>query len=363
MKHIMRIMAVAFACLLVTQVAWAQKASVVTKIEGAAYVVRSCATHNWVATWAQQGNGMYKLYVINGDDGNKQEVTTEKTPGGLCWIPYTNKLLFCTGIVNDKVDHTRVTYYLYDFETKKKSKKIDVNDMIDTYLLDPISSDDGIITFHMTIAATGRGDFPSFNIYNNNSDVMIPIPAEANMAADYDLSTDGSKVYWLLHDQETGNLFIVAWEINKQNYSDIYEYGAAIDPSDDHALLKVQSNRNRAITLASSETDPSLKLCVYDFNNIDSLYIMPVNLKSTEEVVHFDWKGFSDTIYALLNDTTTNEYLIEEINVLTGVRKNLLNTKDEISFLDYAAASKTYYYSVVDQRGSNDPVTSIIRFR
>jgi hypothetical protein len=325
--------------------------------------VRSCATHDWIAAWSQNSSGTYDLYVVNGTNGTKKKVTSERSPGGFCWIPNTMRLLYCRGIYNDKVDFSHVTYYSYNVDTEQSKKLIEVNDMLDTYFLDPIASESGDMAFHMTIAGTRQGDVPSFNLYNAERDFMMPLPVQVNIASDYDLSADGTKLFWIMHDPDTTNLFIVGFDINKQRYSDIYEYGASADPADDHALLKVQSTSNRAATLATSEADATLKLCTYDFSNENSLYIQPLYLLASEEIICFDWKGFSEWIYALINNTTSGEYTIEEINVISGERKRLLTTTDEISFVDYSTQSKTYYYSVVDQRNGGDAVTSLIRLK
>lgn len=362
MKRIIAVGAVALA-LFAVQAAWAQKPSVIAKIEGAAYVVRACSTHDWVAAWSQKSDGTYDLYVVNGQKGTKRVIANEHYPGGMCWIPKTQKLLYCRGMKSDKVEFTHVTYYLYDLDSDTSTKLIDVNDMLSAYLLDPIASEDGSIVFHMTIAATRKGDIPSFNIYNTAANVMMPLPSEANIASDYDLSSDGTRLFWLLHDPDSGNLFIVGWDINKQKYSDMYEFGTKADPADDHALLKVQSPRNRAATLVTSESDDTLKLCVYDFKDVNNLFIQPLHLKASEDIVCFDWKGFSDSIYALIHNNDTGDYSIEEINVMTGARTSLLTSRDEISFVDYSGNSQSYYYAVVDTRNPKQITTSLIRLK
>jgi hypothetical protein len=349
--------------LLGAQAAWAQKPSVITRLDGAAYVVRACATHDWIATWSRLANGTYDLYVVNGENGTKQRVTNERVPGGICWIPNSTRLLYCKGVYNDKVDFTRVTYYTYDVQTESSRKLIDVNDMLDTFILDPIASENGDTAFHMTIAGTPQGELPSFNVYITEAEFMSTAPAEANIASDFDLSSDGTKLYWLLHDPDTGNLFIVGWDLAKKKYSDFYEFGTTADPADDHALLKVQSTSDRAATLAASDSDPTLKLCTYNFADTNNMYIQPLHLEANEEILYFDWLGRGDVVFALLQNADTAEYFVEEINVISGSRKRLLTTGDPISYIDYSAGAKTYYYSVVDERSGSDAETALIRLK
>ena len=151
---------VALAVAALSQFAWAIKPSTVAKLPGSAYVVRSAVDSDWLATWSEQVGGEYVLYVINGDDGERREVTTSERPGGICWIPNDGRLLLVKGSYNEKIEATHITYYTYDPETKELDKVISQTDLLETYRLDPIAANDGSSVFHLTM---GPNSIPSFN--------------------------------------------------------------------------------------------------------------------------------------------------------------------------------------------------------
>ena len=355
--------------------ALAQKASDVTKVEGAAYVVRCDPASDWLAAWSLQPSGRYKLLVINGANGEVRSVTTSANssgewsyPGGLSWIPNHNRLLFTYGIYNQVVNDYKVYYYTYDVATRETTKELQITDRLETYLFDPIPAEDGSRVFHMLI---GPGDIPVFLTYLPDSGQLVPRDAVsqlgnvANIASEYDLSSDGNYVYWPLHNPDTGDYVIVGWDLNPENwvYREAYTYGASADPADDHAGIKIDSRHMQAAVFAMQENDPTLQLCIYNFQNTDSLYVLPIHLGATEQVQDFDWKGTANTLYMLVLNTATNKYSIDEIDPAMGQRRTLYTSDTEISFVDYAVSSKTYYFTEVENPDSSRPRTKIRRYR
>jgi len=343
------------------QAAYAAKPSVVGKIPGSAFVLKADPSSSWVACWSAQADGKFKLMAVNGDNGDKLEVTTVDRPGGLCWIPGRGKLLYCKGIYNDKLKNTKVVYAVYDLAAKKATNLIpDLIDLKETYLLDPIASEDGKMVFILTINTIG---LPSFNIYFPEANSLTSTTVSANIGSDFDLSSDGSKLYWYLHNPDNGNFNIVGWSFQDGSYSDLFEFTADRDPGDDHALFKLDSPRSWAATMVTNESDPTLQLCVYDFHDPQNLGIIPVRLPAGEDVMYFDWKGRSGTLYALCKNSKTGEYSIHELEPLEGTRTELLRGKEEITLVDYSPKAQCYFYSLVDDRNAKKPTTSLVRLK
>lgn len=354
------VMVLVLSSMLCLSAAWAAKPSIVTKINGEAYVLRSDPSSSWLATWSAQADGKFTLMVIDGEKGDRREVVTVDNPGGLCWIPSLNRLLYCKGVYNDKLKNNNVVYYYYDIATAKSTKITDIVDALDTYQLDPIAAEDGSMVFLLTID-TRR--VPSFNIYFPDANTLSRTPVDANIGSEYDLSSDGSKLFWYLRNPADESLNVIGWDFAANAYSDLFEFGAARDPADDHALFKVDSPHMQAATAVASETDPTLQLCVYSYKNSQNLGIVPIRLPAGEEVMYFDWKGRTGLLYALTKNTKSGEYCIIEIEPLEGKRIELLRGRDEITLVDYSPKTQTYFYSVVDSRNPSKPLTALIRLR
>lgn len=355
------------------QVAWAAKESTVTRIEGAAYVLRCSMDSSMLAAWAEQSDGRYKLVIIDGDNGNKRNVTTKgnkdglwANPGGICWVPDTSQLLFTYGIYDDLLNQYRVYYYTYDHGTKVST---DLQQLIDkslAFTFDPIAAEDGSRIFHLLF---GLDYVPQMVTYFGESEHIVSGPAVskldtiANISSEYDLSSDGSMVYWPLHNDQTGDYSIVGWDLTNWVYRESYTYGASIDPADGHALIKVDTRHMQAAALVESASDPTLKMCIYNFYDQNNLYILPVNLLAEEEIHHFEWKGHANTLYLLVYNSRTKKFSIREVDPLERKHRVLYETSDEISFVDYSSRTKVYYFSVVDTSKPDKPFTRIKRLR
>ncbi|MCH7471962.1 hypothetical protein IIA79_03315 [bacterium] len=339
--------------------AHAASPSEVVKLPGRAYVVRAAPQSKWLAAWSEQSDGRYTLYVIDANNGNRQEVTTVDDPGGLCWIPNRESLFYCRGVYSEKLESTRVYYYTYDAQTKASKKIVELNDIESTYQFDPIAAEDGSRVFHMTI---NTRSLPSFNVYLPGTGTMNQLEAGANIGADYDLSSDGKMLYWFLTDDD-GNLYFAGWDLEVNDETWNAKYPAAMDPVEDHALIKVHSPRQQIATIVFKEDEPQLQLCVYNFLNAAKPYVTPVYLDAGENALDFDWKGRSNILYVLTRNENTSEFSILEIDPLTNSQTELLRTKDEIVFVDYAPGSQTYYFTIVDDRGARNAQTLVMRLR
>ena len=358
---------------LASPVAWAFKESTVTRIEGAAYVLRCSMDSSMLATWAEQADGRYQLVIIDGDNGDKRTVTTKgnkaglwKTPGGICWIPETNKLLFTYGIYNDLLDEYRVLYHIYDSKTKVSKKKVQLIDKSLAFTFDPIAAEDGSRLLHLLF---GPDYIPQIVTYFSADQPIISREAVsqlgslANISSEYDLGSDGSMVYWPLHNEQTGDYSIVGWDLSNWVYTESYTYGASKDPADGHALIKVDTRHMQSAALVESASDPTLKMCIYNFADPNNLYILPVNLQAEEEIHHFEWKGHANTLYLLVYNARTEKFSIREVDPLERKHRLLYETSDEISFVDYSSRTKVYYFSVVDTSNPSKPFTRIKRLR
>ncbi|MCB1217237.1 hypothetical protein KDL44_07580 [bacterium] len=344
---------------LISQSAFAAKPSVVTKLEGDASVVRCTPRSNWLAAWNQVGNE-YKLVVINGDNGEKREIFTADNPGGMCWIPGKNVLLYTFAFYQEKLKLNNVIYRTYNVDTKADVLVGEMKDLFEMYTLDPIAAEDGSKAMQMTI---NTESLPSFNLFLSGVNQVVPRVARANIGSDYDLSSDGYSVFWHLHDANTGDFYIAEWSLEDGTYRNLYTFSNDKDPADDHALFKVESASRQAATTVFAEGRPTLQLCIYNFSNKDNPQVLTVDLQPNEDLIYFDWKDRGNTIYALVNDKQAKLFKIIEIEPYTKVRRELLSTSDFISLIDYSSGKDTYYYSVLDSRDSRKVSTQIMRLQ
>ncbi len=347
--------------------AWAAKAATVSRVDGRSYIVRANSSH-WLACWSEMADGQSRLYVIDSNNGDVTTVATEKLPGGISWIPGRDQLVWCQGVYVEVIKATRVYYWLYDVATKENIKLVEVTDFSDAYQADPIPADDGSMLFHMTMDGNM---LPSFNIYHPDSltrssknsssgkGTMQLIKAEAKMGAQYDLSSDGTRVYWILHDPVTHALNIACWNINANKYDGLYEFSKKSDPADDHMFLKVDSTKHEAGTIVTSDKDPLLQMCVY---RLDKLQTIPVRLGQGEQVDFFEWKGRSGTVFALVSNPTAKQYSIEEIDPLTGKRTKFYSTSNPIYSAEYGPDG-SYFFTMVDAKNAKRIATEIVRVK
>jgi hypothetical protein len=343
--------------------AWAAKPSVVAKVTGEMHVVRVTPDSHWLAGWSRQRDGKYKMMIVDTDNGGMQDVSTAEGPGGLVWIPKLNRLFYCQGFYNEKVKSSRVRYDIYDPASKDSMKISDTSiDTTEMYVFDPIPAEDGTRVFHVLLDSTQAPFFITYFPHTQMRDgVFSPLSTNALIASEYDLSSDGSKVYWYGHNQTSGKMMIIEWDLENNTYSNIYDFSSVNDPAEDHAFFKVDSPSQQAVTLAASKTDPTLQMTLFSFANPNKLQVTPISLGPNQEALSFDWKGRSGWLSVLAHDSKSKEFLILEVEPLTGQRRELLRTKDEIDFFDYNISSKMYYYSVLDARDSKNPVSLVMR--
>ena len=345
------------AVLVLSSMAQAAKPSVITRLDGDASVVRCTPRSNWLAAWNQVGNE-YKLVVINADNGEKREVFTTANPGGLCWMPGKDILLYTFAFHQEKLNLNNVIYRTYNVVTKVDTKVGEMKDKFEMYTLDPIPSDDGSKALQMTI---NTEQLPSFNLFLTEVGQVVPRVARANIGSDYDLSSDGTMVYWHLHDEDNGNFYIAEWSLEQGTYTNLYTFPKEKDPAEDHALFKVDSANKQAATTVYSSTRPTLQLCVYNFANKEDPQVVTVDLKPDEDLIYFDWKNRGNTIYALVNDKKQNVFKLLELEPYMDTRRELLSTSDFISLVDYSAGKNMYYFTVLDNRDPKKLSTQIMR--
>jgi hypothetical protein len=354
----------AFIALLVfTLPALAAKPSVVAKVGGDLRVVRVTPDSHWLAGWSRQPDGKYKLMVVDTDKGSSVEIASASEPGGLTWIPKLGRLYYCQGFFNEKVKSSRVRYDVYDPVSKESLKVSDtLTDTTEMYLFDPIPAEDGTRVFHVLLDTTQIPNFIMYFPHTGLRDgVFSPLVTEALIASEYDLSSDGSKVYWYGHNQKSSDIMVVEWDLEHNTYNEIYDFSGIYDPADDHALFKVDSPNQQAITLAVSQAEPTLQMTLFSFADPNKLQVTPVYLGPNQEALSFDWKGRSGWLSVLARDSKSNDFILMEVEPLSGQRVELLRTKDEIDFFDYNQQSKMYYYSVVDARDTRNPVSMVMR--
>jgi hypothetical protein len=361
----------AMACCLLSLVlitpAFAAKVGTVARLEGQAYVVRANSSH-YLACWSQLPNGKSRLYVIETNKGDVQTVATEDLPGGICWVPNRDQLLWCYGVYVEPIKATRVYYMLYDIAAKDSTKIVEVTDFTEDYQADMLAADDGSLIFHVTMDGNSM---PSFNVYYppgqghvaKNSDsgkgTVQLLQADAKIGAQYDLSSDGAHVYWLLHNPDTGTMSIASWSINGGKYDGLYEYNKKSDPADDHMFLKVDTTKHQAAAIVTSAKDPRLQLCLY---MLDKLSSMPIYLQPGEQVDYFDWKGRSGLLYALVSSGQGKQFSIEEIDPLTSKRTQLYSTTQQLYSVEYGPEGN-YFFTMVDNKNAKKPVTDVLRLK
>ncbi|MCC7478852.1 hypothetical protein IT575_10385 [bacterium] len=336
--------------------AQAAKPSQVAKIPGEAWIVRA-ADSNWLSCWSKQSNGKYKLYVIKSDKGDPKEIASSDDPGGMCWLLGRNRLLYTTAkaVDNSVEKYHDVTYFIYDPASGESKRLNMVKDVLETYRFDPISSDDGSRAFHMTV---GTRKLPSFNLYFSDGGQLLPRDVMANIGADYDLSSDGSTLYWTLEDAAGKSRSIVGWSFDANTYSELYQFPLAKDPAESSGLIKVNSPRKQAAMMAFSEKDPTLKLCIYNYADPKKLSVSTVNLAAEADILSYDWKGRSGVLYILYVTSDGTRKLIEW-DVATRKATALLETRDSVESVEYSVPAQTYYYSVV-AGGKGKAYTSLI---
>jgi hypothetical protein len=346
------------AVLWCNQAAWAAGPALVAKVDGRAYIVRG-STARWLACWAEQADGKSKLFAIDANNGNVQLVATEELPGGICWIPGRDELLWCRGVYNKVIDVTLVTYYVYDAVKNANRKVIETTDITQAYQGNMLAADDGSSVFHLTISG---GGLASFNVYypaGGTQGAMQLNQVEAKIGAQYDLSSDGARLYWLLHDPKTSTMDIAVWKLADGKYESVIEYPQSKDLADAHVFLKVDTPNQEAAAIVASVKDPRLALCVY---SLGGKPVIPVYLQPDEQVEYYDWKGRSGMVYALINNSQTKKYSIEEIDPLTGARKKIYATSDMLYCLEYGPGPD-YFITWIDERNPKRIQTHILRLK
>jgi len=336
--------------------ALAWKTSIVTKVDGEFYVVKASPYNHYLAAWVENEKAEYTLTVFSADSGKNYKVTTAAEPGGFCWIPRQNQLFYCKPMFVEEMQTYRVVYYIYDVTTRESTKLTEVPDVLETHKLDPIAADDGSTVFHLTI---GVGNMPSFNVYHPEDGVLVPQPAQAMPDTNYDLSNDGSTVYWPLSDED-GNLYFVRWDLGTNTEAGYCMFRHDSFIADGGGLLKADAANQRIATLAWSEEQPRLQLYIFGWNNNNALRPVPVFLESGEEIIHYDWLGITGKIYAVIFNEYTKAFSIIELDPYTGIREEMLVGTDEIAFVDYAAGKDEFFYAVINRKG-NKSQTYVIR--
>jgi len=358
--------ALCLGALLIGAPAQAAKTSVVTKLTGTATVVRATPYDEWLATWVEYAHEEFALYAINAGSGEAIEVTKTRHPGGMCWIPRQSppQLFYCKADRIPELDISRVLYYVYDPIARESTKIGEARDQLETYKLDPIAAEDGSVVFHYTldqgVTEAGEGSVPMFIRYEAGDREFYTAAANANIAGDYDLSSDGSMLYWPLTKEDTGDLYFVGWNLVAHDEVWNSMYYADMNPADGGLFIKVDAANERIAMLASSSGQPRLQMCLYGWHGRELLPPVPVFLEAGEEILHYDWKGLTGKVYTVIHNENTGMFSIELLDPLTGLRDVYVRGTDQISFVDYAPGSNTYYYAVVNNQGSA-PQTYVIR--
>ncbi|MBN2081955.1 hypothetical protein JW859_07085 [bacterium] len=363
--------AVCAVYVLVAAPALAASTQVVTELPGRADVVKTAPYSHWLAAWAEGTDGSYTLWVVDTNNGRKQEVTTSAYPGGYCWIPKYNKLFYCKGQYVSEMELYRVVYYSFDPTTAESTKIIELRDFMETFKLDPLAADDGSIVFHRTVdqgtTTFGEGTIPSFNYYDPVENKMDALPANANIGSDYDMASDGLEIFWPLYKEDTGDLYFVGWstERNEEVWNAMYfEY---VNPADAGGMIRVDAANQRIAMLAQSSSQPRMQMCVYGWQGQELLAPIPVFLEAGEEILHFDWRGITGKVYAVVykeqaaaGGKLTHNFSLEVIDPMLGIREVLVSGTDAFGYADYDAGTGRYYYCVISEQ-SRDPKTYLIR--
>lgn len=327
--------------------AQAAKAANVGKLPGKAYAVKVTPDGKWLAAWSQFSKDKFTLYVVNLEKGDRKEVVTVDNPGGLCWLPGRGELLYCKGNLKGggKIPYTAVTYYVYRTSGGDSKKVGELNDLLVNYQADPIAAEDGSLAFHLTL---GTSRVPSFNIYFPEEGRIKSIEAGATIAADYDLSSDGTRLAWFLHGKDTKNFAIALWDLERVGYIEpLLEWPGETDPADNHMMIRLDMPHAQAATLTVSNGDATLNACIYRFANAKDLQAVPVHLSAGDEAFELEWKGRSGILTLLARNAKTKKFSLQEFNPSTGVVDRILETPDEISHFEYAPAAQAYFYSVI----------------
>jgi hypothetical protein len=114
--------------------------------------------------------------------------------------------------------------------------------------------------------------------------------------------------------------------------------------------------------LAWNAAQPRLNLYVFGWNEPGEIKVRPypLYLEDGEEILDYDWYGITGKIYAVVYNNNTGTTALELIDPIFGVREQLTWGADSFSFVDYAPATKTFFYCVVDNSGRS-PRTAIVR--
>jgi hypothetical protein len=335
--------------------ALAAKAGTVGKLPGKAYVVKVTPDGKWLAAWSEMGKKKFTLFVVDLEKGDRKEVVTVDDPGGLCWLANKGELLYCKGLRKaSKVPYTLVTYYVYKVKSGESKKVGELNDLLQDYQADPISAEDGSLAFHLTLSPSRT---PSFNIYFAAEGRIKSVEEGATISADYDLSSDGSKLAWFLHGKEAKHFAIALWDLEKVGYIEpLFEWVGAADPADNHMMLRLDMPHAQAATLAVSDSDKQLNACIYRFVDPKNLQVVPVKLAVGDEAFALDWKGRSGLLTLLVRNQGTKKFSLQEFNPSTGVATRIIESPDEINHFEYAATAQAYFYSVITQGAKPETV-------
>jgi hypothetical protein len=315
----------------------------------------------WLAGWVLQSDGTSKLLIVSTNKGDKIEADAGAMPGGMAWLAGSNQLLYCKAIRNDTLKMNHVTYYTYDPKTKARKKAGEIDDELETYQIDPIAADDGSKLFSLTFDHSLK--FPSFNVYFAGEGKLKSIVKPANIGSIFDLSSDGSTLYWWLKNPQTNNMNLILWNLDPPEYKNVLEFPRKIDPAEDWALLKVDAPNKQVAISAYSQSNPNLQAVVYYYGNAKNLYTKAVSLNPNEQLTYFDWRGFSSILYGIVEYTGRKQWGIEEIDPVSGSRTVVYQGKDEIEFVDYVPSQQAYYFSVVDNAGSPKAQTRLVRVK
>jgi hypothetical protein len=338
----------------------ARDASVITKLPGEGRMFHASADGSWVAGWVLQPDKTAKLIVINTNKGEKLEADASSLPGGMAWIPQLNLLYYCKAAYSDVVKINKVTYYTYDPKNKVRKKVGEVSDDQDTYVINPIAAEDGSKVFSLTIDPSLK--FPTFNFFMTNQGKVKSPTKAANIGSTYDLSSDGNMLYWYLRNQKD-EMNLILWDMNKLSLAGVVEYPKTIDPAQHRGDLKVDAPHKQAAVLNYSEKNPAVQIVVYNFSNPKKPYAKPVSFDQGEEVLYFDWKGFSGVLYCIVDYQGSGEMGIEEVDPVTGQRTAVYRGKEPIESVDYVPTQQTYYFSLVERPGTQKAETRLIKVK
>jgi hypothetical protein len=338
----------------------AKDSGVLAKVYGDGRTARITPDGNWVASWVQQADGSFTLYVIDAK-GAKLEADTSQSPGGITWIPGSDKLLYCKAVQGGPTKVNHVTYFLYDPKAKSSTRLTQLDDSLETYAIDPIAAEDGSRAFALTMDPSLH--LPSFDVYFQAQNKLRNVTVPTNIGSLYDLSADGQTLYWWLKDPKTNCMNIVVWDMNKLAPQNVIEFPRKLDPAEDWALFKIDAPNKEAAISTYSSTDPTLQLCVYNFSNPKNLYVKAIHMGEGEQITYFDWKGFGGTLYAVVNYTASKEYGLEEIDATTGQRTQLYRGSQPLEYVEYSPVKHTYFFSIVDNAGSPKAETEFLRWQ